>query len=197
MDPHLKPPIQSATFPLTQGTRTRAPNPAPPNDLTTDTPALLRSIRRPNTDDSEADNTPRVDPAQDGTKWSHHRHKHSKSRELRLPRPMSHLASSASARGLLPGWSSRDNKEREGEDGLLRPLSRETTNRSRWGSESTSGERSRRGSLLDNPEQNERLGPIQRREIRGMEDLERVRRRRKQGEGWVTKIKIKINSFPL
>lgn len=123
-------------------------------------------------------------PSFDGLK-SHHRHKHSKSRELRLPRPMSHLASSASARGLLPTWSGGRDKEREGsDDGLLRPITRETT-RSRWGSDSTSGglsSGSRRGSLLDTPEQHERLGPIRRQEIQSMEDLEQVKKRRKQGE---------------
>ncbi|KAJ5112078.1 hypothetical protein N7532_000123 [Penicillium argentinense] len=124
---------------------------------------------------------PRLDPlGLDGTKT---RHKHSKSRELRLPRPMSHLASSASARGLLPTWSGRD-KERDSDEshGLLRPMTRETT-RSRWGSESTS--RSRRGSLLDVPEQHERLGPIRRQEIRSMEDLEAVKKRRKMGEEYL------------
>ncbi|KAF3386599.1 hypothetical protein F1880_001427 [Penicillium rolfsii] len=126
-------------------------------------------------------------PSFDGLK-SHHRHKHSKSRELRLPRPMSHLASSASARGLLPTWSGGRDKEREGsDDGLLRPMTRETT-RSRWGSESTSGgfgSESRRGSLLDTPEQHERLGPIRRQEIQSMEDLEQIKKRRKQGEEYL------------
>ncbi|OKP01975.1 hypothetical protein PENSUB_7205 [Penicillium subrubescens] len=97
---------------------------------------------------------------------------------------MSHLASSASARGLLPTWSGGRDKEREGsDDGLLRPITRETT-RSRWGSDSTSGglgSGSRRGSLLDTPEQHERLGPIRRQEIQSMEDLELVKKRRKQG----------------
>lgn len=96
---------------------------------------------------------------------------------------MSHLASSASARGLLPTWSGGREKDREGEDGLLRPITHERS-RSRWGSDSTGGltSGSRRGSLLDAPEQHERLGPIQRQAIQSMEDLERVRERRKQGE---------------
>ena len=114
---------------------------------------------------------------------SHHRHKHSKSRELRLPRPMSHLASSASARGLIPTWSGSRDKDREGDDGLLRPITRETT-RSRWGSDSTTGlgSGSRKGSLLDSSDQHERLSPIRRQEIRSMEDLELLKKRRKQGE---------------
>lgn len=96
---------------------------------------------------------------------------------------MSHFASSASARGLLPTWSGGRDKERESDDGLLRPITRETT-RSRWGSDSTSGfgSGSRRGSLLDAPEQHERLGPIRLQEIQSMEDLELVKKRRTQGE---------------
>lgn len=118
-------------------------------------------------------------PAFDGTRS--HRHKHSKSRELRFPNPMSHLASSASARGLLPTWSGGKDKEREGDDGLLRPVTRES--RGRWGSESTTGlSEGRKGSLFDTPEQHERLGPIRRHEILSMDDLERVKKRRKLGE---------------
>lgn len=123
-------------------------------------------------------------PSLDGLK-SHHRHRNSKSRELWLPRPMSHLASSASARGLLPTRSGGRDKERESDDGLLRPITRETT-RSRWGSDSTSGlgSDSGRGSLSDAVEQNERLGPIRLQEIQSMEDLELVKKRRKQGEAY-------------
>ncbi|KAJ5742129.1 hypothetical protein N7533_011538 [Penicillium manginii] len=92
------------------------------------------------------------------------RHKHSKSRDLRL-RPMS--LASASARGLL---QSRRDKDR---DDFLRPTE---TRSSRWSE--------RRGSLLDVPEQNEHLGPI-RSQIQCMEDLERVKRRRKVGESYL------------
>ncbi|KAJ6035804.1 hypothetical protein N7540_000083 [Penicillium herquei] len=95
---------------------------------------------------------------------------------------MSSLASSASARGLLPTWS-RD-KDREGEDGLLRPITRETT-RSRWGSDST-GLGSRRGSLLDVDQ--EQLGPIRRTRVQSMEDLEQVKKRRKQGEQYLRSV---------
>jgi hypothetical protein len=116
----------------------------------------------------------------DGTKP--HRHKHSKSRELRFPNAMSHLASSASARGLLPTWSGGKDKDREGDDGLLRPVTRETT-RGRWDSGSTTGlSDGRNGSLLDTPEQHGRLGPIRRHEIMSMDDLEKVKKRRKLGE---------------
>lgn len=98
---------------------------------------------------------------------------------------MSHLASSASARGLLPTWSGGKDKDREGDDGLLRPITRETT-RSRWGSESTTGLLDgRKGSLLDTPGQHEQLAPIRRHEILSMDDLEKVKKRRKLGEEYV------------
>lgn len=208
---HLKSPLHlstsratSATFPLTHGSSTPRSNDQPTLDepfaVCNETPTNRRSAGhppyrqyhgrdRPNSPDESLSHArtrsfaKQVElPSFDGLK-SHHRHKHSKSRELRLPRPMSHLASSASARGLLPTWSGGRDKERESDDGLLRPITRETT-RSRWGSDSTSGlgSGSRRGSLLDTPEQHERLGPIRRQEIQSMEDLELVKKRRKQGE---------------
>lgn len=119
----------------------------------------------------------------DGTRSN--RHKYSKSRELRFPNPMSHLASSASARGLLPTWSGGKDKDREGDDGLLRPTTRET-NRSRWGSDSTIGmSDGRNGSLLDTPGQHEQLAPIRRHEILSMDDLDKVKKRRKLGEEYV------------
>lgn len=208
---HLKSPLSlsssratSATFPLTHGSSTPRSNDQPTLDepfaVRNETPTNRHLAEHPpyrrhhgrshhaSPDESLAHTRTRSSskqvelPGFDGLK-SHHRHKHSKSRELRLPRPMSHLASSASARGLLSTWSSGRDKERESDDGLLRPITRETT-RSRWGSDSTSGlgSGSRRGSLLDAPEQHERLGPIQRQEIQSMEDLEQVKRRRKQGE---------------
>jgi hypothetical protein len=197
----------SATFPLTHGSSTPRtnyqPTPNEPfaarNDTLTDRTSSGYFTHRPQHGRDHRDPPTSPDkflghtrtrsfakqvelPSLDGLK-SHHRHKHSKSRELRLPRPMSNLASSASARGLLPTWSGGRDKERESDDGLLRPITRETT-RSRWGSDSTSGleSGSRRGSLLDAPEQYERLGPIRRQEIQSMEDLELVKKRRKQGE---------------
>jgi len=188
MDTHLKSPLplsttrsSSATFPLIHGSHGSRPN-----DPISDEPerGSRRHVRRTTEESAPSDtlneSTKRLSarPLADGSK-SYHRHKHSKSRELRLPGPMSHLASSASARGLLPTRSGGREKDHEGDDGLLRPITRETT-RSRWGSDSTSG--SRKGSLLDVPGQHEGLGPIRRREIQSMEDLEHVKNRRKQGE---------------
>ncbi|CDM30006.1 hypothetical protein DTO013E5_8294 [Penicillium roqueforti] len=113
------------------------------------------------------------------------RNKYHKSRESRFPNPMIHLASSASARGLLHTWSGGKDKDREGDDGLLRPVTRETT-RSRWGSESTTGmSDGRKGSLLDTPGQHEQLMPFRRHEILSMDDLEKVKKRRKLGEEYL------------
>ncbi|KAJ5212742.1 uncharacterized protein N7498_004388 [Penicillium cinerascens] len=209
MDLHLKSPLplsntrSAATFPLTRGSPSLRPN-----DPTSDEPFAgsrepdrgsrrhARTTEESTSSDAQNESKQRpsaralVEPSHDGSK-SYHRHKHSKSREIRLPRPMSHLASSASARGLLPTWSGRE-KDREGDDGLLRPITREST-RPPWGSESTSG--SRKGSLLDTPEQNERLGPIRRLEIQSMEDLEQVRKQRKQGEEYLRSALSSIGSL--
>ncbi|KAJ5689791.1 hypothetical protein N7462_004183 [Penicillium macrosclerotiorum] len=216
MDLHLKPQLPlttppratSATLPLTHGS---ALNSRPNDQPTSQGPfagqgesarADRRSSRHPHhihhgtdqppsPDSAHPDSRPRstvkplFEPLGPDAPKPHHRHKHSKSRELRLPRPMSQLASSASARGLLPTWSRE--RDREGDDGLLRPITRETTPRSRWGSDSTSGvgSSSRKGSLLDTQESHERLGPIRRQEIQSMNDLEQVKKRRKQGEEYL------------
>lgn len=134
----------SATFPLSQASTQREPSDisSPPDS---DDRQISPRARRPAA----------PQPSDEGR-----RHKHSKSRDLRFSRPMSHLAS-ASARGLLPTWSS---KEKEPE--LLRP-------EGRWGSESTV---SRKGSLVEN----EQLGPV--RGIQSLEDLEKAKKRRKIGE---------------
>lgn len=174
----------SATFPLTHGS-TR------PNEITEPTAPVDRLSPSRNETDGALDSTGSrhrsshrhlSDWHLDGVK-SHSRHKHSKSRELRFPRPMSHLASSASARGLLPTWSGSRERDRDGDNALLRPVTQETS-RSRWGSDSTSGvgSSSRRGSLLDPIEQQERLGPIRRQQIQSVEELEQVKKRRKQDE---------------
>lgn len=109
------------------------------------------------------------------------RHKYSKSRDGRLPRTMSQIASSTGARALLPTWSGGKEKDRDGNnDGLLRPFTRET----RWGSDLTNGlgSASRKSSLISASELSARAGPVRQQEIRSMEELEQVRRRRKQGE---------------
>ncbi|OGM39998.1 hypothetical protein ABOM_011668 [Aspergillus bombycis] len=127
------------------------------------------------------------DPASlDPTKFRpQHKHKQSRSRDGRFPRIMNPIASSASARGLLPPWSGGREKESDPDDGLalLRPVTRETT-RSRWGSESTTGlgTGSRKGSIFDEIDRNNHLGLIRRQEIRSLDDLDQVRNKRKQGE---------------
>ncbi|CAI7596351.1 unnamed protein product [Penicillium crustosum] len=200
----------SATFPPTQGS-TRSPN---QNQLASDLQSKSEDLSRFGSQESRQSDRrksrrshrhgsddrqispkgeyrthPSLSPPSqepslfDGTRS--HRRKYSKSRELRFPNPMSHLASSASARGLLPTWSGGKDKDREGDDGLLRPITRETT-RSRWGSESTTGLLDcRKGSLLDTPGQHEQLAPIRRYEILSMDDLEKVKKRRKLGEEYL------------
>ncbi|PWY69467.1 hypothetical protein BO83DRAFT_438869 [Aspergillus eucalypticola CBS 122712] len=117
---------------------------------------------------------------------SKHKHKHSKSGDFRFPRRMNNLASSAGSRGLLPTWSGSKEKDNDTDDGLLRPITQETT-WSRWSSDSTAalGSGSRKGSLLDVIDPSNKLGPIRRQEIRSMEDLEQVKSKRKQGEEYL------------
>ncbi|KAF7592384.1 hypothetical protein BBP40_000302 [Aspergillus hancockii] len=87
---------------------------------------------------------------------------------------MNPITSTASARGLLPTWPGAREKESDPDDGhgLLRPITRETG--SRWGSESTTGlgTGSRKGSILDEIDQNNHLGLIRRQEVRSLDDLE-------------------------
>ncbi|PYI07427.1 hypothetical protein BO78DRAFT_396478 [Aspergillus sclerotiicarbonarius CBS 121057] len=125
---------------------------------------------------------PRLDRVKSKSRHKH-KHKHSKSSDRRLPRRMNNIASSAGARGLLPTWSGSKEKDNDEDDGLLRPITQETS-WSRWGSESTAalGTGSRKGSLFDGIDPSNKLGPIRRHEIRSMEDLEQVRSKRKQGE---------------
>ncbi|ODM15937.1 hypothetical protein SI65_08778 [Aspergillus cristatus] len=129
-----------------------------------------------------------------------HKHKRSKSRDIRFPRTMSQIASStgAGARALLPTWSGSGSKEkdREGDDGLLRPVTRDTS-RTRWGSDSTSGlgTGSRRGSFLEGIEQSDRIGPPRQQEIRSPEDLEQVTSRRKQAEEYLRSALVSIGTL--
>ncbi|CAG7930610.1 unnamed protein product [Penicillium olsonii] len=137
----------SATFPLSHSTPQESPDTPGRFQGSDDRQISPRSQRT-------AQPSASLNPTHDGR-----RHKHSKSRDLRFPRPMSHLAS-ASARGLLPTWSSK-----EKDQVLLSP-------EGRWGSESTA---SRKGSLLE-----ERLEPV--RGIQSLGDLEKAKKRRKVGE---------------
>ncbi|KAL4915435.1 hypothetical protein BDW62DRAFT_124066 [Aspergillus aurantiobrunneus] len=90
-----------------------------------------------------------------------------------------HVSSRTRGRSSLSAYREQDSED----DGLLRPITQETT-RSRWGSESTGLDPgSRRGSVLDGIDKDIRLGSIKRREdIRSMNDLQRVRDRRSRGE---------------
>jgi hypothetical protein len=95
---------------------------------------------------------------------------------------MHHVSSRAGGRGSLSTYREQDSED----DGLLRPITRETT-RSRWGSESTGfGTGSRRGSVFDSIDKDMRLGSIKRPdEIRSTGDLQRVRDQRNKGEEYV------------
>ncbi|RAL01474.1 uncharacterized protein BO80DRAFT_501762 [Aspergillus ibericus CBS 121593] len=125
---------------------------------------------------------PRLDRVKSKSRHKDKR-KHSKSSDRRLQRRMNNITSSAGPRGLLPTWSGSKEKENDGDDGLLRPITQETS-WSRWGSESTAAldAGSRKGSLFDGIDPSNKLGPIRRHELRSMEDLEQVRSKRKQGE---------------
>ncbi|KAL4923773.1 uncharacterized protein BDV17DRAFT_285156 [Aspergillus undulatus] len=95
---------------------------------------------------------------------------------------MHHASSSHGGGGSLSTYREQDSED----DGLLRPITRETT-RSRWGSESTGvGSGSRRGSVFDGLDKDMRLGLIKRPDkIHSMNDLQRVRDRRSRGEEYL------------
>ncbi|PYH84712.1 hypothetical protein BO82DRAFT_259192, partial [Aspergillus uvarum CBS 121591] len=115
-----------------------------------------------------------------------HKHKHNKSGDGRFSRKKIQSTTSTTARALLPTWSGMKDKDNDEENGLLRPMTRQTT-RSRWGSESTTGltDGSRRESILEGIDTNTKLGPVARQEIRSSEDLEQVKSRRKYGEEYL------------
>ncbi|RAH77817.1 hypothetical protein BO86DRAFT_392303 [Aspergillus japonicus CBS 114.51] len=115
-----------------------------------------------------------------------HKHKHNKSGDGRFPRKKNQSTTSTTARALLPTWSGMKDKDNDEENGLLRPMTRQTT-RSRWGSESTTGltDGSRRESILEGIDTNTKPGPVARQEIRSSEDLEQVKSRRKYGEEYL------------
>ncbi|KAF9889493.1 hypothetical protein FE257_007202 [Aspergillus nanangensis] len=154
MELHLSPSRQlSTTFPLTHGSAAAASQIiSPPNP---DKPlAVNPGVDARNGGDGgghvNPTNTPREEhhhrhlPVFDGARLdptklrTRHKHKHSKSREVHFPRIMNPITSSTGARALLPTWSGGREKEEDTDDGLLRPVTRETT-RSRWGSDSTVG----------------------------------------------------------
>ncbi|KAL4993550.1 hypothetical protein BDV10DRAFT_22833 [Aspergillus recurvatus] len=95
---------------------------------------------------------------------------------------MHHISSRAGGRSSLSTYREQESED----DGLLRPITRETT-RSRWGSESTGlGTRSRRDSVPDGIEKDIRLRSIKRpEEINSMDDLQRVRDQRSKGEEYL------------
>ncbi|KAL4783879.1 hypothetical protein BJX76DRAFT_241405 [Aspergillus varians] len=111
-----------------------------------------------------------------------HRERDGRPRDGIFRHKMHHVPSRADGRGLSLAYREQDSED----DGLLRPITRETT-RSRWGSESTGLDPgSRRGSLFDGIDMDIRLGSIKRREeIQSMGDLQRVRDQRSRGEEYL------------
>ncbi|KAL3470073.1 hypothetical protein BJX99DRAFT_240128 [Aspergillus californicus] len=95
---------------------------------------------------------------------------------------MHHVSAKAGNRGSLSTYRDQDSED----DGLLQPVTRDTT-RSRWGSESTGlGPGSRRGSVLDGIDEDMRLGSIKRpQEIHSMDGLQRIRDQRSKGEEYL------------
>ncbi|KAL4953025.1 hypothetical protein BDW69DRAFT_11578 [Aspergillus filifer] len=95
---------------------------------------------------------------------------------------MQHASSKVGGRGSLSTYREQDSED----DGLLRPVTRET-NRPRWGSESTKiGSGSRRGSVFDNLDKDVRMGSIKRpSEVNSMRELQQVRTRRSRGEEYL------------
>ncbi|GES66859.1 hypothetical protein ATEIFO6365_0016014700 [Aspergillus terreus] len=189
----------SATLPLTRGSPAAGnQTPAPSNP---ENPEQLSRHDRHDRDGLASTAPPQEKPDKQEKQHRHlifdtaaldaarlrprHKHKHSKSRDGRFPRLMNPIASSAggSAKALFPTWSGGREKDNDADNGLLRPVTRETT-RSRWGSESTVGfgTGSRKGSLFEDMDAGTKLGLIRPQEIRSVEDLEQVRERRKQGE---------------
>ncbi|KAL2819876.1 hypothetical protein BDW59DRAFT_151237 [Aspergillus cavernicola] len=112
----------------------------------------------------------------------HHRESKGRSRDGIFRHRMHHIPSREGNRGSLSTYREQISDD----DGLLRPITRETT-RSRWGSESTGiGTGSRRGSVLDDIDKDMRLGSIKRPEdVRSMDDLQRVRDQRNKGEEYL------------
>lgn len=81
----------------------------------------------------------------------------------------------------MPTWSGKE-RNRDADDSLLRPITNETS-RSRFASDSSAGlsTGSRKGSFVYAVEPTEKIGLV-REEPRSMEDLEEVKKKRKQGE---------------
>lgn len=115
------------------------------------------------------------------------KHKHSKSRDGRLPRTMNQLASAGGARSLLPSKTFGREKDKDGDNGLLKPSTTNESSRSQWSSRPSSvlSTGSRKGSFVEENDLNERLGLIRRKEVKTMEDLEKERQKRERAEEYV------------
>ncbi|RHZ46258.1 uncharacterized protein CDV56_100743 [Aspergillus thermomutatus] len=95
---------------------------------------------------------------------------------------MNRFVTPADVRSPLPLWTGAQERG-EGDDNLLKPMTRETT-RSRWGSDSTTGLGSGngKGTSLDGINDNQTTDSLMVHEVRSLNDLEQVKSRRQQGE---------------
>lgn len=116
------------------------------------------------------------------------KHRHSKSRDHhRIPRAVNQIASAGGARNLLPSrtFHRGDNKEKpDADDNLLKPAATLDSSRSAQSSRSTSAHNveSRQSSLAATVDLSKKLALANLREVKTMEDLEEVKRRREKGE---------------
>lgn len=114
------------------------------------------------------------------------KYRHSKSRDHRIPRAVNQIASAGGARNLLPSRTfHRGDKDKDaGDDNLLKPAATVDSSRSAQSSRSTSthNAESRQGSLTASVDLSKKLALANLREVKTMEDLDEVKRRREKGE---------------
>lgn len=104
-------------------------------------------------------------------------------RDVQRRTNMSQSMSNNGGRGLLPTRSNGKEKDREGDDRLLRPTTRRDSPRARWGSNST-GQLSRKSSQAEEIEL-AGMSRLRRKSTATMADLQRERELRRQGEEYV------------
>ncbi|CRG89899.1 hypothetical protein PISL3812_06938 [Talaromyces islandicus] len=143
------------------------------------------------TSDLEPDKARAVENNHNGYHGHHNggKHRHSKSRDHRIPRAVNQIASAGGARNLLPSRTfHRGDKEKEaGDDNLLKPAATLDSSRSVQSSRSTSthNAESRQGSLAatgGSGDLSKKLALANLRDVKTMEDLDEVKRRREKGE---------------
>lgn len=126
----------------------------------------------------------------DSDKSRNRQHKHSKSRDHRIPRTMNQIASAGgSARNLLPSRSFKGHEKDQDGDRLLKPTRTHESSKSPLSSRSTSAHNTSRNASLTVDETNDLDSPLsllRRKEIKTMDDLEKERRKREAGEAYAS-----------